>query len=180
MSRRRTKKSLQSVEAVAFHEAGHVIAHHALKIGTRSVTVVPDGEAEGCMRAYDRGTFILDDTPTSRERQRVQREIIALYAGWAAVSQWFGRELTVAEAGAGRDDETAKRLAVSISGWPPEHRYLQQWLMARSWNLVREQWACVQAVATVLSEHKTVYGRRLRQIIAAAEERQVADNAEVG
>src|SRR4051812_25404829 len=113
----KAERERRRLEATAYREAGHAII--ALQFGraVRRITITPDHQSSSlghvlrhARRSFQPNILTLEDT---RQKNRVEREILMLLAGPAAEAHFTGRWDKV---GALVDLECAHEIAVRICG----------------------------------------------------------------
>lgn len=177
----RRKKSLSRDDVVAYHEAGHVVAHFILGRGIGNITIEPSGRAAGHVTSRKRTRFSPDSQASgweeTRTRREVEREILTFMAGDAA------ERLAGGPCRGSEEDIThAYRLAEPVCDPPTLVRrksgdYLRAseecdayiaWLRARAAALVRRDWYAVEALVRVLRKTRTLNGRQARRVLMEA------------
>ena len=141
-----------SIEATAYHEAGHAVIALALGRPLDSVTIVPNQDRAG-LCAFGKGTI----KPTD---DWLEREILIALGGIAAEARHTG---LYAWDGAARDEQVAHSLAVSRAGKRRAAR-LQRRLLAKVENLLAQEglWRAVELMAAELMRLGTISGRAAR------------------
>jgi hypothetical protein len=86
---------------------------------------------------------------TYRARERIEREVVCLLAGFAAERKFTGRRNHVA---ANADTRAATDLAAYACGTVDEVSAFLAWLSIRTRDLVEVHWLAVVAVAEALIE----------------------------
>jgi hypothetical protein len=167
---RPTKKrqNQPSLEATAYHEAGHAVASIWHGRGLRRVTIVPD-ERRGLLGYVEhpkrpRVTFQpewkdLDEAPF---QTLVIREILVVLAGPAAEERFTGR---ANPDGARGDMDHVNDLAYRVCPDDDERMHFVGWLEARSRCFVHRPmvWTGIEGVARALLERPTMSGREVKE-----------------
>lgn len=172
----RAERERRSLEATAYHEAGHAVASLALGRGVRRVSIVPDLAAGTLGLATNHGlpSFrpdVRDDAPT---QAKAEREILILLAGPAAEERFTGRRN---RAGAAGDHAAAAAaLALSLCGDEDEASAFLAWLVIRGRNLIAApgQWIRVAALARALVDRRELSGAEVRRVCVEAMANAVA------
>jgi hypothetical protein len=159
----------RKLECVAYHEAGHAVMSLAMRWKLLSITVVPHQNTLGsCRNKPPPSIFQPDGNSDWQTLARVEREIMIFLGGVAA--EQILRGLADWKISADADMERAFDLAVYVCGDEKEISAFLQWLHRRTLNLLGldHHWRAVEGIAEALIEHKTVSGRRARQLFQAA------------
>jgi hypothetical protein len=137
------------------HEAGHAVMAADLGLPVKRVTVRPGPGELGCCT-------VLYPTGPSRERERIEKELLVCLAGPVA-AQIYSRE---PDSGTG-DHEAAFKLAMRLSDSIGEAEALVQLMEARvRWRFGgRTTWARVEAVAEALDEREELTGAEVGRIL---------------
>ena len=186
----------------AWHEGGHAVAMHFLRIAgvSRGVTIRKedvDGDYAGL--AYH-GRTIPSVRGRSVDREAVRAECIMLLAGGEAEMRLRGDDWTGGTSDIEKVDDLLNRAVfdaeheAAIGAIPAEQlasrsptdlaaeygqpvidrwRALVNELRAEARALIEEKWACVEAVARELYRKKALDGDRVTEIIEGVEERRV-------
>jgi hypothetical protein len=162
------RKTEQQLWAVAYHEAGHVVAALAYRRGIRrqGATIVPD--AEGAVGSVSMLKHIPGDPSvdahTGKMRLRIEEVVLVSLAGGAA--QRKHRPSSVRSYRARSDYDSAADLLIRIVGDVRELEAYFRWLMVRAENFVANpiHWLQIEAVAKALMERKTIGAKELREI----------------
>lgn len=165
-----SKKPSKALQAVAYHEAGHVVAAYLLRIDILSVTIAPAGDYLGAAR---NGKMIGGDLSIrcgyKKDRRAiawVERFVQMLFAGPVAENQFSGRWNYV---GAGQDYMNAADLASHVCYDEGELSAYLQLLKIRSRLLITQErnWLAVEALAAALLEKKTLSKKAFRKVIGS-------------
>ena len=146
----------RDLEATAHHEAGHAVAAIWHDLGFRYVTINPD-QAEGSL-----GHLLYQPPPkgfnpevelTPKTRDRIERQIVAAFAGGHAEARFRGRHNLV---GARRDRSQAIDLACYVAGYGRALEKYLDWLWTRSAEFVGSdpRWSEITKVARALLDHR--------------------------
>ena len=160
-----------SREDVAYHEAGHAVAHwrHDYDRPVDKVTVKPGegylGRVESTlppqvMAAIDRG-----EEWTAEVDGLIGREVIATLAGPAAEARHRGRENP---AGAGSDHRTVMGFAYRCGMEGDLAAAFFEYRNLRARQLVEVNWKLIEAVAAALLERETLSGDECWAVIREA------------
>jgi ATP-dependent Zn protease len=165
--KKKTGKS--ELECTAYHEAGHAVAHLLLGGAVRQVSIVPDaGRARlGHCRRYHLPSFRPDIDNGPKALPRVEREVVAYFAGGIAEAHFRGRHC---RSGARRDMEAAFDLACRVCASDEEAEKFLAWLYVRAKGLITAErhWPAVEAVARELLARRTLSGAAARAAFASA------------
>jgi hypothetical protein len=175
----------------AYHEAGHAVAAYCHRRGVVSVSIVPDLEANraGCceftrlgfMDRYYVGPFRLPDhaadvwerwAPRGRARFLRTQGLHALIALAGPAAQLrYSSNVADTNAGWGSDIDIVTEATHWLFPKCPElvETYLRD-MSARAAELVNDSrnWVCIERLAGALMRRRTLSGRRLRSLLAAA------------
>lgn len=152
----------KDVRATAFHEAGHAVSHWLNAIPFEGVSIARKGKSFGrvMFRKFGRRYFesAQDASLTLRQRDRLERHVVALLAGEIAENRYSRRHN---HNGASYDYEMALGLCGGMIETPKECIAYLNWLYVRSRGQIttRENWLAVRAVATRLLNVETLTGR---------------------
>jgi ATP-dependent Zn protease len=157
---------------LAYHEAGHAVANHALNLPNESITIVPDAE-DGTA-----GFAKISDSLASKESGEaahndaaVWRRLLTAVAGPVAGTLEATGKPFVGGAPAvdwadpcyGDDLEAASECCSSLSG--PEAAVLDDATVAVT-ALLRARWDALERLAEELLERKRLGAERIRQLLA--------------
>lgn len=156
-------------EAIAYHEAGHVVAAWWCKLPIRSASIVQDDESWGRVLLGGFPKWFHPDIATDlRHRDLCERRAIVFLAGAAAEARYRGRKQWWQ--GAGRDLRNAASILDYIVGGPDEaDAYLN---LVRVWatSLVSNQWSAIEAVAHELLKRNQLPRKEVIAIIRVSVE----------
>ena len=162
----------RTLRAIAYHEAGHVVASHLERLPLRPVTTLPDGEAAGsCAHASILGGRHIEwDTSSDVSRLQMERLVIVARAGEAAQRRFDRRGPRRHQAAA--DRRQAIDLVSFFTGGPAELDAYLKLLALRTYGLLNTPfvWNQVAAVAEALLAERTIRSGRLERIILTAHE----------
>ena len=156
-------------EKTAYHEAGHAVARILLRRvpRLRKVTIVSTDDSEGSTHSAHWPSF----NPGSEvDERKVYERIMALLAGPVSEKRFAKRASNV---GARSDHARAADLALYVSADEKLANSLLKWLSVRTEKFVEVNWWAVQAVAEALLEHKTLSGKKAKEVITEAREKMM-------
>jgi hypothetical protein len=162
------------LEATAYHEAGHAVAHHVLGFNIRAVTIVPSKDCAGKVSGK------LGVKPRILEYGNPSR---------ATVAKWHDKAITLlagAEAQRRFKPHSIRRYMASsdrgavvdiLSRLHPEEEELNaviKYLEARTRNLVGNpiRWGQIEDLAGALVAKRTLTGQEVRQVLVESYKRQ--------
>lgn len=162
--------------AVAYHEAGHVVAGRVLGLDATSVSIVADSDSLGRVEGKLPEGFALD-VPGAEEV--MWRHVVADMAGVAAGELFAGRrtdDIRRIRGGPnteplipGSDWSNMARWIVPLAGSDEAEQLATQ---ERAWTkanrILRDNWTCVQVVAEALLEQQTLDRAALENVLEAA------------
>jgi hypothetical protein len=139
--------------AIAYHEAGHVVARF-----------FSEGGSLGHVRGrYDDPEDALGREAEYGKRLAIETEIISALAGQIAEKRGVGRSTS---GSAESNGKIAADLAFSACGGEArEAGAFLNWLRIRTENLIEFYWTDVERVTQALLERKTLSGNEVRKII---------------
>jgi len=159
------------VRATAFHEAGHAVSHWLNAIPFEGVSIARKGDSFGRVMFRKVGRRFVDSAQagslTLRQRDRLERHVVALLAGEIAENRYSRRHN---HNGASYDYEMALGLCEGMIETPKECIAYLNWLYVRSRGQIttRENWLAVRAVATRLLSATSITGRDAVTVIKKA------------
>jgi len=164
------RKKLKRFKKTAHHEAGHAVARHFLHLPYRYVTIESDEESLGHVERFPYPkSFCPDiDSENYRVRKRIEKEIIASFAGHAAEFILSKRKNWK---GARQDNHETVDLALYYCGGSTEEAgaFLDwMWLRTIGWIKNPLRWMCVKKVAKELLEKHKLKATEVRKIIKEA------------
>jgi ATP-dependent Zn protease len=165
---------MSQLRKTAYHEAGHAVAHYFLRLPFKSVTIKPSAEYKGrIVGGKIPKSFRPDTTWDYRTERRLEREMIALLAGLAAVKRLTGRN---SWRGGGKDVSSAIDLAMYVGGDSDGVSAYLSWMIQRARGFMRNplHWHCVEVLAKELIKRRTIKAREARNIIRRASEPIIA------
>lgn len=169
------KRRKKSLEATAYHEAGHTVMAFIVRRRILGVSIIPDKRTRGHVRLTKRGDKFYEHVETVSEldlktRAMVEAEIMFTYAGPIAEELFRGKANT--RGSWGDYHSAAYRLSSSsvCSFDPEERRAYSTWLWCRAKYVLKrpQHWAAVENLAWELLQRRRIGGRTVRQIIVAA------------
>jgi hypothetical protein len=151
-------------EAIAYHEAGHMIAAWRSRVKIRRATIVPAGDFYGIVDHESplRGVRLEIDG-SDRARLKAEKAILILLAGPAAqrcfrVTSWRSHH--------GRGDyDGARDLALRLHGSGELATAHLKWMQAQARALVAANWRFVRAFARRLLQDDTLEYRVIQEIM---------------
>jgi ATP-dependent Zn protease len=154
------------LESIAYHEAGHAVAHFEFNQKIRKVTIVPNKEYDGCCFGY--GTLphldVVRITPVIREK--VEDRIIIYFMGILAERRFLGRSLSIQWTKL-NDTREAVDLAFYLTGSVEQCNAYINWLYICAKDLLNSKektWKAIEAIAQELLKKKTLSGKEAFQI----------------
>lgn len=161
------KKSLNS-KKTAYHEAGHATARYFLKLAFKYVTIEPNKDSLGHVKPFPPPDSFQPDTfDDSRTRTRIEKQIIAYYAGHAAEFVLTGRKNW---SGASSDNHNAVNLAHYYCGSETQASLFLAWMWQRTvdWIKLPYHWKAVEALAKELIIRQRLSSKDAKKVIAKA------------
>jgi hypothetical protein len=164
MNSKKRRRSMTLDEAIAYHEAGHVIATWATKglkaVGGSSIERAEDHEGATSSKWQLKGAD-LEVAMTPRTRLRIEDEIKTLLAGGIAqrrfnrrsVRHWHGKS----------DREKAIDLAEYVNHSNEQTEAFLRWMTVITEDLVTRYWQAIEDLAVELVRRRTMSGEALRQ-----------------
>lgn len=125
---------LRKLEAVAFHEASHAIAHCYFKVPFRKATIRAREDYLGIVEGRRLGPKLIGrfsiGFPTPHDRERVEAVVMCLFAGKIGEHRFTGRWN---HSGARSDDEQATDLLFRLAGGSEDEvASYAKWLRVRA------------------------------------------------
>jgi ATP-dependent Zn protease len=151
-------------EAIAHHEAGHMVAAWRGRVKIRRATIVPAEDFYGLVDHESplRGVRLGIDG-SDRARLKAEKAILILLAGPAAQRRFRARSWRSHH---GRGDyAAASDLALRVQGSRLAPAYLK-WMQAQAQALVVSNWRFVRAFARRLLKDDTLEYRDVQEIMA--------------
>ena len=158
-------KKLSQLEKTAYHEAGHATARYFLKIPFRYVTIKSEKDSYGHTLGYPiPKAFVNDRDNSPRMRMRIEKYIMAHYAGHTAECILTGRSNWK---GADHDISNALDLATRLTGSNEQASAFLKWMWIRTINLIKNplRWIAVEALAKELLIKNKIKAKEARHII---------------
>ncbi len=154
---------------IAYHEAAHAVVTFKLGLKIRKITIVPEGDCLGCCHHY--APFMKGDnlySPSPATIERVQKQIVILFAGNIAEERFVGREIEGWEDLT--DTEKAYQLACSLVGSREELDAFLNWLFIRAKGYINNKviWEAIDALAIELIKKKELSGKEAFEIYRSA------------
>jgi hypothetical protein len=168
--------------ACAWHEAGHAAAYLWLDVPIVSASIVADGESQGSVTGRPMPRFVTEwvesrgsgayRSPPLRVRDRIEREIIILFAGEVAQEKATGTTegsaVTIEHSEHGTvivdgDWHRVFELAEVVAPSEEELGPYLDWLLARTRGLLNQPqvWVTVEALADALLAHGRLNRRQI-------------------
>jgi hypothetical protein len=173
------RKTEQQLWAVAYHEAGHVVAALAYRRGIRrqGATIVPDAEGAGGSVSMLKhipgdpsvsGSYRGGDLLTGRMRLRIEEDVMVSLAGGIAQREF--RPASVRSYHGRSDRKAANDLLLYVVRNERELRAYWRLLTIRTENFVRLpfRWMQIEAIAKALMEKNTLGPTELKQVYVDA------------
>jgi ATP-dependent Zn protease len=153
-----------TLEATAYHEAGHMVAAWRQHLKIRRATIIPAEDYTGRVEHESplRG-IRLDIDGSDRAALKAEKAILICLAGPAAQRR-FRRSSWRTHHGAG-DHEIASDLALRLQGSGKIATAYLGYLQLRADSLVESNWNFVELFAQRLLELKTLEYREIRYLI---------------
>jgi hypothetical protein len=171
-------KNKTKLAAVAYHEAGHAVAHCCFHVPFRKATIVPSEDYLGMVEGKRLGPKLTErfsiGYPTPRDRDRVESVVMCLFAGTIAEHRFTGRW---SHRGARTDDANATDLLLNLAGGNGDEIPLYaKWLRHRASVAILSPvyWPVVEAVAQELLTRKTLTAQQVRLVLGATWDKQIA------
>ena len=167
--RKRRMRTSKSLEATAYHEAGHAVAAWRLGVGFRkqALSIVPDGDSLGHAKQSNPLFRVdLEFDKSDRARRRAEKAAQISLAGGAAQRRFSARSYRHAHI------KSDLHEAVHMLGYFAEGDELEAYLRLieiRARHMFNRPfvWRCVQALAGALLARKKLSGREIKRIIEA-------------
>lgn len=149
------KRTIDKLTATAYHEAGHAVIAHELRIRFKLVTVKPEADSLGHVLRSHPSNFRPDLSETLKTRDRVERNLVVMLSGLAAERKLTGRHNW---GGAGEDLRQSVDLASYLfSNAELCGKYLE-FIKSFADDIVarRLNWLRIKALAAALLEQETL------------------------
>jgi Peptidase family M41 len=154
-------------KAIAYHEAGHIVAAVDQGVQVREATIMPNGDDLGQVTHHSIfGRIRLDSDRSQRARRRVERSIIVSMAGPAAQRLYCKRNRARSWPLHGGESDYSKAFDIACdmcSSHEAAEAYLN-WLAIAAHDLIGAQWALVEIFASALLEHSTLSAVQIRDM----------------
>lgn len=149
---------------IAYHEAGHAVADYLLPYApkTKKATIVREGNTLGHVISFPLPSFDPENNSDLRTVATMEHFIIGLLSGMEAEKHYTGNDNYK---GARSDYDQEMDLLSRLDGDPDcaeaHFKYLQECTRC----LVKNNWKLIEALAAALLEHKTLSGRKVKEIL---------------
>lgn len=171
------KKKTTSLEETAYHEAGHAVVCHYLRVGYRYVTINSKDDSLGhLLHKKLAKSFRPDiDSQSSRARFYVEKLIMASLGGISSESIVTGRNNWK---GAHEDLHSSSILALYFASNENEAEAFLNWLKIRTLNLLKRpaQWIAVESVAKELLKKRKLSSKEVRELIYSSIQKAVRNH----
>lgn len=156
-----------SLEATAYHEAGHAIAAWRKKIAIKDVSIVGGEGFDGRVRYKNpRGIFDLGAADQGKVRLKTEALIAVSLAGPLAQRKFAPR--TVRGWHGQGDYEKASELALRLQGSGDLATAYLRWMEISTAAMIEANWHNITALATALLGRGVVAGDEVMNILMAA------------
>ena len=162
------KATRLTLQATAYHEAGHAVADHMFHHRIKRVTIIPNRVENyvGCVFSKQASVRGIDCDVTPRLTRNAHGRIASALAGiWA---QRLFNPRTCRNLHASEDYSQAISLAEHLLTGENELQPFLEWMYARTENLLRNNWKAVELVAEELIRHREISGKEAHAIIESA------------
>jgi hypothetical protein len=169
---------MNTPEATAFHEAGHIVIAHFVNLRVKSVTILPSDDYHGLAtssRQFDHDTELLDlfceDQPPEymcidefdeNITRIIAQELKTALGGYVA-EKLYGIENT---SGAYSDFQSVIDRSFKYKGSGEEATEFVDQLLVEVELLLKEKWIYVQAIAAALLEQKELSQKDLMEVLS--------------
>jgi len=155
-------------KAYAYHEAGHAVVAWDQGLRIHRGTIHADGNSPGhVLHSWGVPAILFESGSGQSLRTAVERNVRAALAGEVAQRRAAPKSIRSFD-GAG-DRENIADLLVALHGYNNERINVHQRLLVlETEGIVDRWWHCVEAVAQLLLDRRTVPGRDIRAAIFAA------------
>ena len=168
-----TRKHSKQLIATAYHEAGHAVAAHFLKIPITKVTIEPDDDSLGHVRRKNLPRPVYEALRsgglTLHMIDKIERNIIMPLAGGAAERRHRGRSNYV---GSWQDRDRVVDFVDRLSASGEEASAYYRLQLVRARGLIESKWYAVEAVAQALLAATTLTGEDVKRIVHEAMRQQ--------
>lgn len=161
---------IDELTIIAYHEASHAVAHYLLRIPFVEVSIIPDNESLGCVKAPqgygNKLEFWKYDNPGFAEK-KIIAEMMTSFAGNIGAEKFTGTKPGV---WSDTDKDAPFALVGDLSSGPED----DQRILDETWQKTKEMlddpknWGAVQALAAELLKRKVISGPLARKIIRAS------------
>jgi hypothetical protein len=160
------RAKLKTLEATAYHEAGHAVAALQLRvgIGRRGVSLVPNEDWSGFVHTLKGFSGRPDIERTGQMRLGAENRTLVLFAGEAAQRRF--RPMSVRRHHAAYDRRHAIDLMNYFVGSTRELEAYLEWLHIRAESFVASpfNWKRIETVAAVLMARKHLTAGEVKEI----------------
>jgi hypothetical protein len=156
-----TRGRKTTLEATAYHEAGHAVVSFGVGRGVRRVTIIPDGDSLGHITNHGLPAFHPDYKTDGATRRRVEQCVMISLAGAIAEARFKGHRRRL---GDGADLAQVFDLASYMVGETEELNAYVRWLWLRTRNLLEVHWPVVEHFAAELLARRHLTGREARAV----------------
>jgi ATP-dependent Zn protease len=167
-----TRNKHTLLERTAYHEAGHAVVYHYLRLALQGISIVRTDDSLGACLGNKKPllgmlTRLNDGYNDLKTRAYLEHHIQAAFAGQAAEWLLTGRRSSKYC----QDDlNCAVNLSTSLEGSSEAALLLLKLLRVRTECLLKNRWREVEALGLALLERKTLTGKQAREIIRAQNE----------
>ena len=159
----------ETIERVAYHEAGHAIAAIKLRVQLDCVKIVEEGGALGYVEHRFSGEPGLDE-----DREKAEAQVLIAFAGAACEAHHFGKGRKVDWHADDYRHDIVQANCVLESAAPQEDERAAyfDWMAERAKSLVAEPpfVHATDALATALMEKRELTGEEARELYSASME----------
>jgi len=158
----------RSTQNVAYHEAGHAVAHLVMNVPMRRASIIPKENTLGFVSVQKSPRWLthLFEFGNPWENNRATRYILAAIicymAGKIAEKKFTGRNNNL---GSKSDMEMTYRLAETICFDNDEIRALLKWLSLHTEKLISKHWESVDVLAKKLLDEKSLSAKEIRKTL---------------
>jgi ATP-dependent Zn protease len=159
-------------EAIAYHEAGHAVAHCLFRVPFRKATITPAEDYLGIVVGYKLGRKLIQGFeigfPTLRQRDRLERQVLCLLAGPICEAHFRGRRNNI---GASDDYRMATGFLDHLSGGSPNQiDPYAKWLAAWATDMVLSPvwWPFVETIAQELLRRESLSAKEILELYKRA------------
>jgi len=162
MASTKTRRSRKSLEATAYHEAGHAVIALSERMRVKSATIVPGEDYWGAVARQNMTRVQMGFDEPAKMHRYLTREIRVILAGLAAEWRFTGRNNF---RGASSDYKEAINLSLHVYGSDTIVPYLRFMSALMKEEVSKPaRWAQIKAIAEALMERGTIRNREIREI----------------